>query len=622
MEAVGSASAIIGIATSGIQCSIKLIIFADQIKSAWDEIADIAEAVSVNASILQQLGGLADEALFHKRESSDTNNNSNSNSNDEKNPNGGREPQNEIFNAAGFAIVMNLASKCNSIFEKLEEGLRKASKQLRENAQIKDRLRLSRAEMVKWPFVKPQMDAMRAQLRDAKGTLMLMLQVAMLRYSKKVMEGHATRTSPISYSQEDQYLLKSSIVALEKARMDIAKQRDGTSTQVGTSGVTETKTSDEYLHSMGKTTRRETSFQVEPQLPKTANDAFRGVPISSAGNNLDWRPGRDLHSHPVHTKPSETDRVSTAEQGDGSLSMSSANERLESSNTPLGLTSNAPLGVYLVTPKLEIAYGKHHVVYRVQHVKVSRPAIYAQLDRWKESSNSSVLNQLLALSADEQEALDALNFNDGHSNITDTDTLEWIHFGEYLPVDGSLERPETSTAGKEIMKPKDAEVRQGIPVDIRVHHHRISPESLNAYGLPCKWDEAFNNLIEHKVDEGTRSRRPGLLFPIRRLLKAIGPKRAPSVSVASARVEEEVNLDCIAHVQIHRSEAPAPLPEPYVYGNQDSEAQDHWDEPSLTSEEMHPAVPVQPGSTNDDEEPSQEEMEGIVNRLLDEYTAA
>ncbi|GKZ20923.1 hypothetical protein AbraIFM66951_003818 [Aspergillus brasiliensis] len=157
--------------------------------------------------------------------------------------------------------------------------------------------------------------------------------------------------------------------------------------------------------------------------------------------------------------------------------------------------------------------------------------------------------------------------------------------------------------------------------DLLAHTRRLAHERQIA--------QAFNILIEHKVDEGTRSRRPGLLFQIRRLLKAIGPKRAPSVSVASARVEEEVNLDCIAHVQIHRSEASTPLPEPYVYGNQEpgpmdfaSEAQDHWDEPSLTSEEMHPAVPVQTGSTNDDEEPSQEEMEGIVNRLLDEYTAA
>lgn len=198
MEAVGSASAIIGIATTGIQCSIKLLTFADQIKSAPDAITNIAEDISVNASILQQLGGLADKALFHTQAATDTNTN-NSISNGKArtvNPEAidysdteGHEPQNGIFNAAGFAIVMNLASKCNAIFERLEEGLRKASKQLRANPQSKDPIRLSPAEMVKWPFVKPQMDDMREELRDAKGTLMLMLQVAMLRYSKKVMEG-------------------------------------------------------------------------------------------------------------------------------------------------------------------------------------------------------------------------------------------------------------------------------------------------------------------------------------------------------------------------------------------------------------------------------------------------
>ncbi|PWY75958.1 hypothetical protein BO83DRAFT_377653 [Aspergillus eucalypticola CBS 122712] len=538
MEAVGSASAIIGIATTGIQCSIKLLTFADQIKSAPDEIKNIAEDISVNASILQQLGGLADEALFHTQAAPDASTN-NSISNGKArmvNPEAtdysdteSHEPQNGIFNAAGIAIVVNLASKCNAIFKRLEEGLRKASKQLRTNPQSKDPIRLSPAEMVKWPFVKPQMDAMRAELRNAKGTLMLMLQVAMLRYSKKVMEGHATRTSLIAYSEEDQYLLKRSIVAAERARIDIAKNRDDTLAGNQTASVTERDTVDENLQPAEMTTTAAISLQLR-RPPSLENDASRGIPqISSIeGKNLDCQPHKDIAFCSAYTKPSDADKALAA---DGDISNPSRTDPVNegsgydldslyysseyidrSSSVSISLATNVSLGVYLLTPKLQISHGKHHVQYRVRRVKVPRQDIDSQIDQWKTSSNSTVLNQLLALSADEQQALDALNLDGDHDNIAGTDAIEWIHVGEFLPVDGfddirarsitfivKLKHPSTTVKRRD-PKLEVLKDQQNIAIDFSVNRHSIFPESLNAFGLPWKWNVSdYNYMLVNKA---------------------------------------------------------------------------------------------------------------------------
>lgn len=220
--------------------------------------------------------------------------------------------------------------------------------------------------------------------------------------------------------------------------------------------------------------------------------------ISSVGsNNSNWKPRQDLGSGSALTEPSEADRVRTAEQNSSIPSTSSANERLEydlkfhflclcctninrSSITSPSLASNAPLGVYLTTPKLQITDGKHRVVYHVRRLVVASQDVDTQIGRWKETSDNTVLNQLLALSADEQEALDALNSNDGYSNVTDNGTLEWIHFGEYLPVDGvdgirarslvfimSLMHHRSTTEG-EMTTSEGAEVQRAITDDIRV----------------------------------------------------------------------------------------------------------------------------------------------------------
>lgn len=88
---------------------------------------------------------------------------------------------------------------------------------------------------------------------------------------------HTTRTSLIAYSEEDQYLLKRSIVAAERARVDIAKQRDDTLAGNRTASVAERDTVDENLQPAEMTTTAAISLQLR-RPPSLENGASRGIP--------------------------------------------------------------------------------------------------------------------------------------------------------------------------------------------------------------------------------------------------------------------------------------------------------------------------------------------------------
>lgn len=186
MEAIGAASAILAIATAGVQCSVKLVTFAGQVKTSPEHITKVAEDVSLNASILQQLGELVEASVENEHPASDGNNTIDNNVSPVADIKTTISKQ-SIFNTAGLETVIKLAKKCEGIFQSLDQSLSKASKHLYATSRISDKVKLSRTEMFKWPFLLPGIDTMRTELRDVKGTLLLMLQVAMLAYSRRMM---------------------------------------------------------------------------------------------------------------------------------------------------------------------------------------------------------------------------------------------------------------------------------------------------------------------------------------------------------------------------------------------------------------------------------------------------
>lgn len=83
-----------------------------------------------------------------------------------------------IFNAAGLETTISSAKTCQEIFEEVERETAKASNMIRGRKRpMGEKIKLTMLEKVKWPFIQPSLELLRTDLREAKGTLMLMLQV-------------------------------------------------------------------------------------------------------------------------------------------------------------------------------------------------------------------------------------------------------------------------------------------------------------------------------------------------------------------------------------------------------------------------------------------------------------
>ncbi len=94
-----------------------------------------------------------------------------------------------IFSQGGLETTKSSASMCQTIFEEIDKATKTASEQLRNKGRFTGgKIKLSRIEKAKWPFLQPSIETLRIDLREAKGTLMLMLQVTTLAFSKRMAE--------------------------------------------------------------------------------------------------------------------------------------------------------------------------------------------------------------------------------------------------------------------------------------------------------------------------------------------------------------------------------------------------------------------------------------------------
>lgn len=174
MDGVSAAASIIGIATAGIQISIKLITFSNQVGTAPSRIRNIGNDVSLTSGVLQQLGDLMKAKISDDETSS-------------------------IFSPGGLQSTKASAEACDGVFRELKHALERASKQIRTNtSNLGKKVTLSKIERLKWPFLQPGFDDLRTDLRDSRETLILILQVTTLAYSKKLAELWEPWPKPLS----------------------------------------------------------------------------------------------------------------------------------------------------------------------------------------------------------------------------------------------------------------------------------------------------------------------------------------------------------------------------------------------------------------------------------------
>ncbi len=170
MDGISIASAIISIAAAGIQTSIKLMTLSAQVSSASERVSSIANDVSLTSGVLHQLGDLMNQKM-----TSD----------------GIR-----VLNEGGLETTSTSAAMCERIFREIEQECGRASEQIRSCRKVTGgKVKLSKSEKFKWPFLQPSIEILRTVLREAKGTLMLMLQISTLALAKKMADLSATATN-------------------------------------------------------------------------------------------------------------------------------------------------------------------------------------------------------------------------------------------------------------------------------------------------------------------------------------------------------------------------------------------------------------------------------------------
>ena len=247
MDGVSIAASIIGIATAGAQVSIKLVTLATQISTASDRVSAIGNDVSLTSGVLRQLGDLMTENIKDRGIS--------------------------ILNPDGLESTKTAAAMCERTFLEIEKEVKKASEQLRRykpglGKMRAQKIELSTTEKTKWPLLQPKIDGLRADLRDAKSTLILLLQVVTLALNKRMADASVS-------SSEYQDLIRA-VVAIE---LDRREERANVTAQ---QGVSRSPSSDD-VPGIGTPP----TYDPETSISRTEFPGKRkGYPLDTTGDHL------------------------------------------------------------------------------------------------------------------------------------------------------------------------------------------------------------------------------------------------------------------------------------------------------------------------------------------------
>ncbi|KAI4673424.1 uncharacterized protein J4E84_011103 [Alternaria hordeiaustralica] len=180
------AGSVVGITAAGVQASVKLYALAEKVATASQRVTSIADDISSTCAILNQVR----ELIIPQPDAQGT--------------------LKSVFNTVALNDISHALRRCRSSFTEIETLLRRAFEQVGKRPALRSNIKLSRFEQAKWPFLQPQFDELRNDLRDAKGNLVLMIAVASLALAQR--DG---RQRPIH--ETERLDLGSTIVQLQRA---------------------------------------------------------------------------------------------------------------------------------------------------------------------------------------------------------------------------------------------------------------------------------------------------------------------------------------------------------------------------------------------------------------------
>jgi hypothetical protein len=167
MAEIGLIASVIGVAGAGLKLSITLYTFSETVATAADSIKAIAKDVSLTSAVLEELGS----NLKH-------------------------DEQTRLYSSTALKTAQTVVVDCEAVFKQIDGALSKSMERisgLSGNGRRKGKggkVVLSAMEKLKWPFLQPKMQELRANLERLKSTLVLMLNV--LTYARKVQTEYAT----------------------------------------------------------------------------------------------------------------------------------------------------------------------------------------------------------------------------------------------------------------------------------------------------------------------------------------------------------------------------------------------------------------------------------------------
>ena len=385
MDGISCAASVLAIATTGVQLSIKLVSFAAQVSTAPERVTSIGNDVSLVAGLLQQLGELMRE---------------------ETSPNSV-----SIFNQAGLDTTMYSANICHRIFQDLQQAIFKASTQLRDSKKVMGgKIKLTATEKAKWPFLQPKIDILRQDLQEAKGTLMLMLQVTSLAFSKRVADIKPSGAVDLF----DMESMVRTIVAIQQDQAGI-KSVEADAAKSGSCEETLCASADEP------------SETIDKAFAPGSTGSLRLSGLGQSQHEVNSGAGGGLHRH---SRTESNHSIQTKKRPLVSPSLSSDQELMKSEDTqPPESTSDTwsastvvlpqhsqqksdrkRLQMCLLKPTLQDYFHRIELTWKEQTINISEAALEQQVS----SGNARLLETLQGLHEYEHSIIDAAVRKYGH----------------------------------------------------------------------------------------------------------------------------------------------------------------------------------------------------------------
>jgi hypothetical protein len=127
-----------------------------------------------------------------------------------------------VFNSTALSDISSALYHCQSIFSQVKKYLERATGQVKDiTPRPNFKIKLSRSEKAKWPFLQPQFHELRNDLRDSKTNLLLMVAVANL----AVVQRNPGR----QIDEQEQTEMKATIVRLQRAGTQEVRSLDNMS---------------------------------------------------------------------------------------------------------------------------------------------------------------------------------------------------------------------------------------------------------------------------------------------------------------------------------------------------------------------------------------------------------